>query len=452
MGKVITLRKANVKTKPQRRIRQEDAEQLRKLGGDAINSLTHWRRSIPSDDRMRMAKNMDAILREYRIKPGNLQWEGYNYQDRESFNRDLSRMRMPETAAPGRRLVAYNTKWLNLLQMIVAGASDRGDHLTLEALAERLTRGTRFHPTQKIHSREEKLLYTIKLWANEVDEKLGLLKTYKRLASARADYFSVFKKDYGTETLSDLNFSTTLERPATYFKNIPDEEVYLFNKPLGSYTTEDWDALFGAIPEDMVGDFKSKRTYIEDWGKNFDPKTALFDTDTDYIAPSLNVWTDYAYMPRWFIGYLDTDALQLLSAYPDDDRPGGGNTLDPLSCGSPDSEMNGYIVLYPNTELSRIIPYVFNNEEDFSTFKPLTEMDLASNWHSYFTPMELGMDPVSKNLMARIEESFQEIRQNWMDTASSLEEHPYLVWSRGRDEQIDKELERLTNSGTKKNT
>ena len=72
------------------------------LGGEAMENLGRWRTSIPVEDRTRLAKNMDTLIREYKIKPNKLAWGNYNYPDKESFHRDLSRMRMPETAEPGR--------------------------------------------------------------------------------------------------------------------------------------------------------------------------------------------------------------------------------------------------------------------------------------------------------------------------------------------------------------
>jgi hypothetical protein len=450
MGKVITFNppqkpKKDEKPKKDRTpaVNREDRERLHKLGGDAFANLTDWRRSIPSDDRLRLAKNMDRIMREHLIKPTRLNWGKYNYHDQESFNRDLSRMRMPETAVPGRRLMAHNTRWIDLLQMLAEECLRSEINVTLEALAERLTRGTRFHPTRKVETRQEKLRYVITLWANEVDEKLGLLKTYKQLAAAKAEYFKIHMREYGSESMNDWEYKERQEKPSKYFTNVPEDLRYLFDTPLENYTEENWTEFFAAIPENSIEHFQGRKSRVESWKDNFDPEKTLFGCDFDDDDPSLCWWTDYAYMPRWFIGPIDYDERRSLSAYPE--KCWGKDTLDPLLGGSVENgACNGYLVLYPNKELNRMLPYVFMNFEEGSTFEVISENQLDSDFPHYFTPASSIVDVVSKNLMARIEESFHEIQQAWTDSAPELINHPYLVWSKGREDQIDRELERLT--------
>ncbi len=168
-----------------------------------------------------MARNMDRLLREYRLKPADIAWEPY-FPTREAFGRDLHRMRLPESAKRGeRKLVAHTQAWAWMLELVTNACSAKGEPVTLEALAERLTRGTRFHPTRKIQTREEKLLYTLNLWPNEVDQQCGLLRTYRQLSVARAEYITLNMHEIGENQLLVEGIRSAAIRPSEYFENIP---------------------------------------------------------------------------------------------------------------------------------------------------------------------------------------------------------------------------------------
>jgi hypothetical protein len=67
-------------------------QELLAQGGEALAQLGAWKsRGIPDQDRIAMARNMDALLNELCIKPKDLPWQSRYGDDREAFNRDLSR-------------------------------------------------------------------------------------------------------------------------------------------------------------------------------------------------------------------------------------------------------------------------------------------------------------------------------------------------------------------------
>lgn len=420
------------------------------LGGEAIENLSDYPTRIPTDDRIRLAKNMDILIHEHRVRPGKLPWERYNYPDKESFNRDLSRMRLPETAEPGRRLVAHSTRWLHLLEMILDYCTNNGENVTLEALAEQLTRGTQFHPKQKIHSRSEKLLYSLKLWAEEIDQQYGLLKTYCRIAEARAEHFQLYMHDYEEDSPALDRARPSMERPVDYFINIPEEDLPLFKRELGSYSDEDWDRFLSIIPEDNLENYVYTRADVDAWNANFQADSTLFcGEDFGLGSPSRLSLTGCNYLPRWFIGFDDYCNLKVLSQYPEDLSKYCAQ--DPLAVDQAENsflEVYAHLVLYPTQGMSRIIPYLHVLDEGVSIFEPLREEHLTPKDQKYFTPAPRGKDSNSKLLQGRIEESYLQVREQWIDTAENLSQHPLLAWSEGREQMIDAEIERMTTRTT----
>lgn len=424
-------------------------EELFSQGGEALEQLGAWKsRGIPdkpATDRISMARNMDAILNELRIKPRDLPWRSLYNGDREAFNRDLSRMRLPAHAAPGRRLMAHTSRWIDLLKMISAVCEARGENLTLNGLAERLTRGTRFHPVKRAQSLEEKQLYKLKLWANDVDEKTGLLRTFKHLSALRAEHFRLHLRDYGDDKVDTHIMDAIHLRPSTFFEEIPEDVIPLFGRELGSYSQDDWDCFYQRIPAECVHQFECYQRDIKNWRANFEPGTALFADDGDeYLPLDRWIWSDFEYLPRAYLGRLDWERLRLLEYYNEQDFPTG--TQDPLSTGSQDECIAcGYLVLYPNPELNRLLPYLLHLDEEGSFFIPLTESVLLDvSLYDYFPPDKSGEQCVSKPLLARVEEEEISILTAWINTARDLKNHPYFGWESNRSDQIDEELARMT--------
>ncbi len=432
-------------TRPE--FKSSSREELLAQGGEAYEQLGAWKsRGIPTEDRISMAKNMDAILNELRIKPKDLSWQELYRGDREAFNRDLSRMRLPAHAEPGRRLMAHNTRWIDLLNMISKACEDRGENMTLDGLAERLTRRTRFHPVQQAQTFEEKQLYKLKLWANDVDERTGLLRTFRQLSALRAEYFRLHLRDYDDVAVDANELATVRLRPSSYFTDIPEDVAALFDRDLGSYTEEDWEQFYQCIPEEHVCRFTQYQRDIENWRANFDSAKALFVNDGGDYLP-LHNWSffDFKYLPRFYLGRLDFDRSRLLESYAENVFPNG--TADPLLVESEGNLDGGcYLVLYPTPELTRLIPYLLHCDQELSFCTPITEEVLGDEERCYFPSNTIGTQCISRPLIARIEESDQTINTAWFDTATDLTQHPYFAWQTSRSAHIDEELARITAS------
>lgn len=425
-------------------------EDLLAQGGEAYAQLRGWKsRSIPEQDRIAMARNMDFLLNELRIKSKDLDWQGEpgkdkpSWEDRAAFYRDLSRMRYPVDADPGRRLMGFNTRWIDLLKMLSEVCEDRGENLTLFGLAERLTRGTRFHPVKQAQTPEEKQLYKLKLWANRVDEQSGLLRIFKRLSSLRAAYFSMHLRDYDETYVDTYRFDSVHLRPSDYFTDIPDDAEALFSWRLGYYTKENWDRFYQVIPEESKDQFKGYQTEIENWNASFDPENALFEKSQMGYKP-LVIWAigDFRYLPRFYIGRLDFDGCRLLQYYTKDTFPNGIG--DPLLESKEPDPGAAYLVLYPTPELSRLMPYLLHFDEEGSFCLPLTEEMLGDDHWLYFPPDAASTGCPSASLLARIEQAGQAISTAWLDSANDLEGHPYFTWETDRAAMLDKELASMT--------
>ena len=120
-------------------------------------------------------------------------------------------------------------------------------------------------------------------------------------------------------------------------------------------------------------------------------------------------------------------------------------TLDPLEVDYAQPwEHYAYLTLYPNPEMSRIVPYLYSLTQELSEFCCLTEELLVDNEDLFFPPVPSDTEAVSKNIQNRVEEDYQSVREHWMNTADDLKSHPLLAWSEGRETMIDAEIERLT--------
>lgn len=430
--------------KPTREQTALDLEQLSKQGGEADAAMKSWRRSIPREDRERMARNMDALLREYRIRPKDLAWEEMGYRDRASFGRDLDRMTLKETAKLHKPLVAHTTKWRELLDLVHSACMHKHQHVTLEALAEKLTRGTRFHPIRKTHTREEKLIYALKLMANKIDEEYGLLEKYLRIADLRAAHYGTYMRDYNDTEVNQWELKSLDIKPAEFFTDIPDAIRPLFERHLGSYNCANWEQLLSSIPEEFRVLFEGYRQDIERWNANFDPRLTLFDYDYRSAAHDNWAFSDVEYMPRWFIGNHDYDKLRLISRYTRDYESG---SVDPLMT---KDKLQGascaYLVLFPSEDLSRMVPYLLECMEEGSECESLYEGSFHLFWDLYFPPTQDDTECVSSDLLTRIETGLSSIAESWRKTANDLLMHPYFAWDASRDSQINDMLTQLTST------
>lgn len=430
-------------TRPE--IRGASQQELLAQGGEALAQLGAWKsRGIPDQDRIAMARNMDALLNELCIKPKDLPWQSRYGDDREAFNRDLSRMRLPAYAAPGRRLMAFNTRWIDLLKMLSEACEARGDNLTLYGLAERLTRGTRFHPVKRAQTIEEKQLYKLKLWANNVGEQTGLLRTFKNLSALRAEHFRLHLRGCDDTQVSADALRAEHLLPSSFFTNIPEDVGALFDRELGSYTEDDWALFYQHIPEELTYQFSMYQHEIENWHANTDPARALFVKEHgDYLPLYDWIWSDLKYLPRCYLGRVDFDRKRLLEYYEQRNFPNG--TGDPLLVG--DAEDHGgscYLVLYPSPELNRLIPHLLHCDGEMSFCVPLTEEILRDDTWPYFPADTPGTQCVSTPLLVRIEETHKGIHTAWCNSANDLTHHPYFAWEADRTARIDEELARMT--------
>jgi len=420
-------------------------EELLAQGGEAYEELGAWRsKGVPMEDRIEMARNMDAILNELRITANDLPWQEEYRGDREAFNRDLYRMRLPPHVTPGRRLIALSHRWTMLLRMIASACEKKGENIALNGLAERLTRRTRFHPVKQAQSIEDKQLYKLKLWANDIDERAGLLRTFKHLAELRAAYFRRHLRDIADSEVDTYAVHAESLVPETYFESIPESAAPLFSRQLGSYTDEDWESLFLHISEELHWRFESYRNDISEWRANFDPQTTLFRKEGAEPLP-IDEWVqgDMRYLPRFFLGWLDYKGLRVLDRYSSNDLSGGSQDPFHAMAGEPDFD-GCYLVLYPNPELTRLIPYVMIRHEDQPYCSALEEDHIRKEGICYFPPSTSRSDCVSKSLLARIEEAGTDIQSDWFQSSAALLSHPHFEEENSRQSKVDQELASIT--------
>ncbi len=275
-----------------------------------------------------------------------------------------------------------------------------------------------------------------------------MLRTYKEIAAARAEYFNLHMKDIH-EAYDWFYYrpEVVLEKVSDSFESPSDSYTHTFNKQLGDLTPEEWEEISRELPEDYwLGMYRWKRNEIDEWRRNFSKEKTL-----TYEEIGASLFNDLATFPRWFIGYVTDQAgisaddeswLSKLVA-----NQGSG---DPLLLGQKVDwpSMCGYLVLYPDTGMHRILPYLFLYHEEGSSFFPINEEDINNDKNSsfinaFYKPEEKGVQTISRSLLARIEESLGEIDTSWDATASDLKSHPYLQWERERNQSIDDHIHAL---------
>ena len=450
MSNVVPFPKGALTGELKRKQQTEQAERIRKLGGQAINNLASWRRNIPIADRERLARNMDAIIDAYHIEPSKLDWM-QDYLTVEDFRRDIHRMRLPESAAPGRRLIATPVKWTRLLGYISQYIQVHGESASLEFLADRLIRGTRFHPTKKEQSHSEKLLYLLDLWANELSEKFGLLSTYRRIARARAEYYAIHRCDiHARDQQPELDPASHKSKLSDDFSIASEEYIELFDKEFRHYTTDDWKALYKLIPDDWHSRYQMIQGEITDWKNTYSQEGTLHSYEMR--LPVLWWGEDIPFLPHWFVGYLgdsDANVVTETSEHWLAEIIKKQGTVDPILLGQKiDWDLcAGYLVLYPDTGLNRVIPYLYYLSAEGSDFEPINQSyDLEHC--EFYQPRGVNETTVSHTLLTRIEESREELYHSWAVTSRQLESHPYLVWKKNRETAIEREIRSvLTRTG-----
>ena len=421
----------------------EQIERTRAQGGQAIESLTSWRRSIPMADRERLARNMDAILVEYRIVTSSLGWQ-QDYVTVEEFRRDLHRMHLPETASPGRKLIASPAKWTRLLGYIARYLQANGESVSLEFLADRLIGGTRFHPTKKKLTGDEKLLYLLGLWGNDLSKKFGLLETYRKIARARAEYYRIHRCAIGSFSKDPESEPAALESKLSDEFTIPsDDAVELFEKKFVEYTESDWNALYVWIPDMYHRDYKFIQEEVTDWKNTYSEDGALHYAGDG--APLLCWGNDIPFLPHWFVGYIDGDRKNVMTSQSDDwlaEILRQQGTQDPILLHQEiDWNLAGaYLVLYPDSGMNRIVPWLYYLCEEGSAFDPV-DRSYGLGEIKYFRPKGVNETTISHTLLRRVEESMDEVLHSWETTSRELESHPYVVWMKQRETNIDKAID-----------
>ncbi len=341
---------------------------LEREGGAALKNLIGWRRYIPMEDRIRLAENMENILLEYDIKASELDWRK-EYVSIENFRLDVHRMRLHANGPDGRRLVAISNRWVGLLNLIGDEVQRKDEGVSLEFLADQLTRGTRFHPAKKSRTKSEKLFYLLNAWANEIDAEHGIMGIYRKIAAARVEYCRLNLK--GMDEINDW----TVEKPEYLHDTVANDldltihqHAPAFKKQLGDLNAEDWDFLAEELPEGLWSMYSWRKQEIDDWKRHFIEATTLVDgSEQATLGDSL------PFLPRWFIGF-ESESLaestekeswmvKLVSNHGTSDPLQYGDKVDWAWCCE-------YLVLYPNQAMSRLIPicsHFLKKEHAFSS-------------------------------------------------------------------------------------
>jgi hypothetical protein len=425
----------------------ESKKQRKKNGGKAHKTLKEFATSIPMKSREIMARNMESILNEYAIKTKELEWNKH-YEFIKNFRRDLSRMRLRENEKPGRRLMAHKQPWLNLLELIDDYIDSRGGNTSLARLADKLTYGTRFHPVQKEQSTSIRLFATLNALAHRLDEEHGLLRTYKEIAELRAKYFILEREEisecyrywfacpaYMTKKVSDLFIA---ERDCS--------EQDIFNKKIEDLTPSDWNAIAELAPREYAINLEWCKNEIDEWKRHSNKEKTLISSPNLADLCQANLWFDINVLPRWFVGYFSSESKNVFadSSHWLGKLITNQGTGDPLTLrGKIDMDSYcAYLVLYPDSGLDQIIPYLFCYSEEGSSFFPLQEEDLDENeslerYGTFFKPKGIGEATISRSLLERIDESQKEIKECWNSTAKLLKTHPYIQWSQERKKNLE---------------
>ncbi len=444
--KDVNERQKMLRDREEQRNREE--RQNETSGHAARRALGTLRRRIAPAERIQLAKNMAGIFSEFAIQASALPWQ-QDYASIESFHNDVHRMRLISEPTENRRTMAHPLAWLRLLRYIHQHLAERGQPISLDFLADRLTRGTGFHPTRKEISRSEKLFYLLYSWADEVSNQRNLLQLFTTIAQARVEYFK--------HNLRDIHdsFYTVDELPKHWSQSFGDfyefedrRGIELGARLMRELSDAEWDEVVEWIPDEDIWWFRDTRASITAWKRHFDVTTTLTTTDGEPSADH-----DIAHLPHWFIGYNRYSDFRNVVTGEEDDWLGGlvrkKGTEDPWRPGVAADWAWGcsYLVLYPDRDHKRIIPYIYEYAEEGTTFVPLGEHDLriesAEGWiREYYQPKPIGTTTISRPLSERIEESLNEIREAWLDTAAAVLDHPYLQWKKMRDELLDQQIKR----------
>ncbi len=173
---------------PQSEAVSEVRAQNEREGGLASQQLQAWRRRIPMEDRIQMAKNMDGLIRRYQIAPSDLEWQS-DYPTAVDFRNVLFRSRVSGTSNPGKKLTAYAATWIRLIDYIKKCLGSRDVLVSREYLVELLTRGTRFHPSVQSLDESKRVLLILEGIADKLAREFGLIAHYRNSSKLRADHF-----------------------------------------------------------------------------------------------------------------------------------------------------------------------------------------------------------------------------------------------------------------------
>ncbi|SFG68346.1 hypothetical protein [Neptunomonas qingdaonensis] len=440
----------------------ERMAQLHSAGEEAFNNLMDWRKKIPLEDRATLAMNMWGILSYYDIKPRTLwshAWEAY--PDKHAFRRDLSRMtqRNPESAT-SKCFIANTATWIRTLRSVhqYLEASSRG--ISLESLADKLARGTRFHPLKGSISDQGKLRYLLSAITEKVNEETGLLSTYRKLAESKAEHLRRYYREIGESGFS-MDYPD-METIRYFAKQIEltgfERHEELYNKPFKTFSTNDWNLFFSSIDEKEQPVCKHLKWELQTWNRMIEKQTTLVrrNMEADY-----SIAFDLYYLPRFFIGYHLHSAVERI-VHPNDSELSYlfENCIDSKGLCRPDDISLGpdqlkhpserpdvhhfgetYLVLYPDTDLSKIIPYVFYYAEEVSQFFPYEESPFDEDF--FCQRFEKGEAAIGKTILETIEESVEEVIQSFRETAPFLNQHPYIAWKGQKEKKLDEHLRAL---------
>jgi hypothetical protein len=428
-----------------RAIQQEKLERQKKAGGQAYKNLSTWRGRIPPEDRVQLGKNMHRIITDYNVRTAELQWRE-DYASAQSFRVDLHRMGVTGNLPKTRDLVASPYKWLRLLAYVQRWLRARRLSVTLEHLADRLTRSTRFHPTKKLLTRAEKLQILLSGWADRVNNEFNLLQTFSEISVLRAEFF---RRNYGDIYWPDCHdgmrppeWGATFDQLLKFDRTVP---YGLLDRQISELTVEDWDTILKALPEDQLGHYEYVRDQVLEYKRPFDPRTAMWGSFRDVAFD----W-DISVLPHWFIGFRAYTDLSNAPGVDQAERFQELGTVDPFVEGSRvDWEWDcSYLVLYPEEGFTRLVPYIFRYAEEATTFFPLDDEDFSEYGDRpfvarYFPPKPANEVAVARSLLVRLEESLEEVLEAWRRTAPNVKKHPYFAWRATQDIAVETAIERL---------
>lgn len=229
---------------------QQDLEiqkQTQKQGGLADRALRDYQRKIPMQDRIQMARNMDALIRHYRIKKSDLDYKRDGLGE-DQFGVMLSRCRLSANSAKNKQLNAHAPKWIQIIDYIHRHLVSRGLSVSRQQLFDRLTQGSCFHPSKQRLDIADKVDQLLTGTAGELASQFNLLSHYGKSAELRVDHYEkqgrFLEGNHWFAGFHESVFNSTLAELFGY--EINWEEIA--NKACSDLSPAEWYMIEGQLP------------------------------------------------------------------------------------------------------------------------------------------------------------------------------------------------------------